>query len=476
LALMNAIAVAFLIINGGLLLSIPRHWAPLPLLVGACYMTLGQTIELGPLNFPVLRILLAVGFARVIIRLEHLLTRMNGLDWLMILWAAWALISSLFHSDPFASLVNRLGLVYNGCGIYFLLRIFCQSLDDAVRLCRITAILLIPLSIEMLSEKFIGYNLFSALGGVSEMPDIRGGKIRAQGPFSHSILAGTIGAVCLPLIIGLWQSCRRTSIAGTLACIIIIFSSSSSGPILSALFAIGALLMWNWRRYMRNLRLFVIFGFIGLNLVMEAPVYYLIARLDLTGNSTSWHRAALIDAALEHLPEWWLVGTDYTRHWLPYGVPWSSKHIDITNHYIAMGVNGGLLLMLLLIAILAKGFSFVGQALRHQANFPLKSQFMVWALGASLFSHSATFISVSYFDQSFVFLYLTLTAICAASTQTIQSSVSKGTQHNNERLPLKSEVNYEWMNWKTGKKRALSSSGSNSISASSRFSSLSTKY
>jgi hypothetical protein len=462
---MNAIAIVFLMINGGLLLTIPRQWAPLPLLIGACYMTLGQVIQFGPFNFPVLRILLAVGFVRVIVRSERLSGRINGLDWLMILWAAWALISSLFHGEPLATLVNRLGLVYNGCGIYFLLRIFCQSLDDALRLCRITAILLIPLSIEMLAEKLTGYNLFSTLGGVPAAPDLRGGKIRAQGPFSHAILAGTIGAVCLPLMIGLWQKYRKTAIAGILACIVIAFSSSSSGPIMSALFAIGALLIWNWHQYTPLVRRLAVLGFLGLDLVMKAPAYYLIARIDLTGNSTSWHRAALIETAANHFSEWWLVGTDFTRHWLNYGVVWSSNHIDITNHYLVMGVNGGLLLMLLWIAILVKGFSFVGQTLRQASPLPPESRFMMWALGASLFSHAATFISVSYFDQSFVFIYLTLAAICAGSAQAMQSSVNKHTQTTQEAFPPKTEALGEWKTWRTGKKRALPKNIKNSLSA-----------
>ena len=67
--------------------------------------------------------------------------------------------------------------------------------------------------------------------------------------------------------------------------------------------------------------------------------------------------------------------------------------------------------MLLFIAVLAKGFSFVGQTLRQRTDLTEESQFMLWALGASLFAHATTFISVSYFDQSFVFLYLTLAAI-----------------------------------------------------------------
>lgn len=419
---MNAFAISFLLINTIALLLLPRRWAPLPLLVGACYMTLGQGIDLGSLNLPVIRMLLAVGFVRVIIRGERLEGRLNRLDWLMLVWAAWALISSFFHNDPSAALVNRLGLVYNACGIYFLLRVICQSLEDVVTLCRITAILLIPLSIIILFEKMTGHNLFFALGGVPDISEIRNGRIRAQGPFAHSILVGTIGAVCLPLMILLWQQHRKIAIAGILACFSIIFASGSSGPIMSAVAAIGALFMWHWRNNMRLIRWFAVLGYIGLDLVMKAPAYYLIARIDLTGSSTGWHRAFLIESALNHLSEWWLAGTDYTRHWMPTGVPWSPDHADITNHYLRMGVDGGLPLMLLFIAILAKGYSYIGQALRQRPESSSQPRFLIWALGAALFAHTATFISVSYFDQSFVFIYLTLAAIGSVWSETYSLS------------------------------------------------------
>ena len=382
-------------------------------------MTLGQGIELGSFHFPVIRMLLAVGLIRVIIRGERLVGRMNSLDWLMMVWAAWALISSLFHNHPTDALVNHLGLVYNACIIYFLLRIFCQSLDDMVMLCRITAILLIPLSIMILFEKMTGDNLFSVLGGVLVIPDIRNAGFRAQGPFAHSIIAGTVGAVCLPLMIGLWQQYRKTAVAGMLACFAMIFASSSSGPIMSAIAAIGALFMWRYRHRMRLVRWIAVLGYIGLDLVMKAPAYYLIARIDLTGSSTSWHRAFLIESALNHLSEWWLAGTDYTRNWMPTGVFWSPDQADITNHYLQMGVLGGLPLMLLFIAILAKGFSYVGRTLRQMPESSHQSRFMVWALGAMLFAHAVTFISVSYFDQSFVFIYLTLAAISSVRYATL---------------------------------------------------------
>ncbi|OAI45946.1 hypothetical protein AYO43_07300 [Nitrospira sp. SCGC AG-212-E16] len=138
----------------------------------------------------------------------------------------------------------------------------------------------------------------------------------------------------------------------------------------------------------------------------------------------------MIDKALEHLPEWWFAGTDYTRHWLDYGAFWSADHIDITNHYLRMGVDGGLLLMFLFIAILAKGFSFVGQCLRQGAKLPPEFRFLVWSLGASLFAHAATCLSVSYFDQSVVFMYLTLAVVGSIWSGTVLQTKGEVAQEN----------------------------------------------
>ena len=374
-------------------------------------MTLGQGFDLGPFSFTIIRILLAAGIVRVIVRGERIAGDLNRIDWLMFAFGVWALISSAFHKDPSAALIFRLGFVYNTCGVYFLLRIFCQSIDDVIGLYRMIAILLIPVAAEMLFEKVAAHNLFSVLGGVAESPAIREGRIRAQGPFAHSILAGTVGAVCLPFMIGLWKQNRRTAGAGIVACITIVFASASSGPIMSAMAAIGALFMWYYRHNMRLIKWFAVLGYIALDIVMKAPAYYLMARIDLAGGSAGWHRAYLIEMAFKHLNEWWLAGTDYTLHWMPTGVSWSPDHTDITNYYIKMGVIGGLPLMILLIIIFIRGFSYVGQTLKAADALPLESRFILWALGSALFAHAVTCIAVSYFDQTFIFLYITLAAI-----------------------------------------------------------------
>ena len=411
---LNGLSIAFLLISTIALIGAPRRWAVLPLLIGTCYMTLEQGIMLGSLSFPIVRMLIAIGFVRVVFRGERLSGGVNGLDKLMIIWSLWALASSYFHEKSLDALIFRLGLVYNTCGIYFLIRIFCSSLNDVVQLWFLIAILLVPLAIEMFFEKTFQHNFFSIFGGVSEFPAIREGKLRAQGPFAHSILAGTVGAVCLPLMIGLWQKKRKEAVVGIVACTIIVFTSASSGPIMSAVAGIGALFMWHWRHRMRLVRWAAVMGYVLLDLVMLVPPYYLLGRVDLVGGSGGWHRAELIDSAIKHLHEWWFAGTDYTRHWMPTGVSWSPDHTDITNYYLHLGVIGGLPLITMFIAILIKGFSFVGKVLRQKNGLSMDQQFIFWTLGVSLFTHAATGISVSYFDQSFVFLYMTLAVIGSA--------------------------------------------------------------
>lgn len=416
---LTGIGIVFLILNSILLISLPRQWAPLPLLVCACYMPLAQGIKLGPFHFTIFRIILAFGLARIVIRGERLMGGINKLDRIIIIWGCWALVSSFFHADISSAFIFRTGLVYNVCALYFLLRVFCQSMEDVVGFCRITAILLAPVALEMLCEKLTAHNFFSVFGGVAAMPAIREGHIRAQGPFAHAILAGTVGAVCLPLMVGVWRQCLKTSLLGIFACSIMVFSSRSSGPLMSAFAAIGALFMWRFRYNMRAVRWMAVLGYIGLDLVMKAPAYYLLARVDLAGGSTGWHRAELINSAIRHLNEWWLSGTDYTRHWMPTGVSWSPDHTDITNHYLQMGVLGGLPLMFLFIAILAKGFSTVGQLLQFPEDLPQGSRFLFWSFGASVFANAATSISVSFFDQSFVFLYLPLAVIGSVFSEAI---------------------------------------------------------
>lgn len=407
---MNPLALIFVLIAIVALMAVPRRFAPLPLLLTVCYMTRGQGIDIGPFSFTVIRILLLAGFIRAMFRREWLVGGIIKLDALMLVWCVWLAISSVFHEDPREALIFRLGLAFNYVGTYFLIRIFCSEPEDIRRLVVFTAFLLAPIAIEMFNEQVTAKNLFSFFGGVPETPQFRKGRYRAQGPFAHPILAGTVAAACFPLMIMIWRENRRAAIIGMVSCGVMLITCASSGPILSAGAAAFGVGMWKYRDKVKFMRWSAPFVYVLLSLVRETPPYYIMAEIDIAGGSTGWFRARLIESSIEHLNEWWVGGTDYTRHWMPSGVSWSPDHTDITNFYLKMGVWGGLPLMIIFILILLVAFHYIGVVVKRLEQTSKAEAFAVWCLGASLFSHAATSISVSYFDQSFVFYFLCIAA------------------------------------------------------------------
>ena len=72
--------------------------------------------------------------------------------------------------------------------------------------------------------------------------------------------------------------------------------------------------------------------------------------------------------------------------------------------------------MLLFVGVLFSGFTALGKALRLNEGKSVERQYLLWTLGAILFGHAVTMMSVSYFDQSVVFLYLVLASIGSVET------------------------------------------------------------
>ena len=419
---MNSAALVFFLVCAIALLTVPRKWAPAALIAGSLYMTLGQGIDIGSIRLPVYRMMLVMGVIRAIIRGEFLIGGFNHIDKLLIVWGCWGIFASLFHDQARYGFIFACGSVLNVTLIYFLIRIWCADLDEVRDFIAIVAFLLVPIAIEMVMEKATGKNLFSVLGGVPENVAMREGKLRAQGPFLHAILAGTVGATCVPLFIGLLSKYRVAAIVGIAAGVVMTFASASSGPVMSLLFGLGAVLLWRYREHLHKLRIAAVITYLLLMIFMKQPPYYLISRIDISGGSTGWHRSFLIEQTFNHLSEWWLFGTDITRHWMPMqGIGSDPQHTDITNYYIGFGVFAGLPSMLAVIAILLIAFSWVGKILDVWGGVNPQRSFMIFCFGASLFSHAATSISVSYFDQSMLFFWLTIAVISSIYSISLSS-------------------------------------------------------
>lgn len=412
------LAVGLLLVMVYLTWQLPRRLAACPLLAMVCLIPLGQTLVLFGMHFQLFRILLLVGVARVVARGEAARMKFNRLDKLF-LW--WVLVSVVFGTMAQPSLdlfVSRLGEAYNAVGCYFFVRCVVVDFEDIVTCVRALAVLSLPVATFMVIEKETSRNLLSVFGGVPAITIVREGHLRCQGAFRHPILAGTFGATQIPLFVALWflrPQLRQLAASAIIASLIIVVTASSSGALMALFAGIAGLALWKWRSHMRVIRWGAVVAILGMAMVMNAPVWYLFAKLGNVTGGTGWHRAWLIDQAISHFDEWWLFGTTYTAHWGPGGLVLASdpNNMDITNQFVWEGVQGGMLRLVLFLAVIVQRFRVVGRQVLSEAVKSPHAALFIWALGVSLFAHCLSFMSVTYFDQIIV-LWFWLLAIVSS--------------------------------------------------------------
>ena len=396
----------------------------MPILVSICFTTLDQAIVIVGLNFTVLRIIVLLGWARMIIRQEIRRIDINQIDKAVICWLIWGFIAYTLREQTLDAIVNRLGFIYNGFGLYFFFRIVIRDNSDVERVIRAFVLLSIPFAIVLFVEKMTGQNLFSVFGGVPEFSWVRDGAIRAQGPFAHAILAGTFGAVMTPLFLGLFYKQnpeKRYAFAGFVAASITVWCAASSVSYFAYLSGLIGMTMWRLRDKMRLIQFITLIVIASIHIVMKAPVWYLLARAGEVVGGTGWHRAYLIDQAIVYFDEWWLVGTAYTAHWFPYGLPTYPNQTDITNQFILQGIDGGLLTMMLFLVILILCFKKVGNSVKEEEGQLPESKMMIWSMGACLFVMVVSFMGVTYFDQMIVVWYLLISMISLIAKDSTQA-------------------------------------------------------
>jgi hypothetical protein len=259
----------------------------------------------------------------------------------------------------------------------------------------------------MIIEQLQMYNIFSALGGISSLPEVREGKVRSQGVFAHALMAGSFGAALLPLFLLLWLNRRARFIAvlGVAGSSLMVQTSNSSTPLLSYVAGVSALFLFPLRRSMRRVRIALATTLVALHLVMKAPVWFLIARVDLTGGSSSYHRADLVDQFIRHFHDWWLIGTNNNGNW-------GLDMWDVQNQYVNVGETGGLLALVFFILVIVRSFSQVGKAMAVVQQ-DRRKQWQLWMLGAAIFANVVGFFGVNYFDQARIGWFLLLAIVSA---------------------------------------------------------------
>lgn len=411
----------------------PRRWALLGMMASILYLTQGLVVEILGVHMYALRFLEAAGVVRIFRRREFIFSRLHRLDYLL-LWtfcyklAIFVLRSSLGYGTSAdisaSSMVGQIGTTIDIFFGYFLFRGLIGSLAEFTWCLRAFTLLLLPYVALVAMERVTWHNPFAAMGGMPEIW-IEPGRLRCYGSFMHPSLLGTLGASLLPLYIGLFfaGTARLRATLGMVSCLAIVGLSGSGGPASYAGLAIISWLLWPMRTRMAVVRRAIAAGLIIIALVMKAPLWYLPAKLGAITGGGGWHRSRLMELAFDNIDQWWFAGMplDLTSNWFPYLVGGAA---DITNLYVAYGLEAGVLAMALFIALIVNAFRCLGISLKTVRGISPPSreaELILWGLGATLAGHASNWLAITYFDQT-ALIWLMQFATITTLAQTCRDS------------------------------------------------------
>jgi hypothetical protein len=412
---LHPIVLVAMLIAMALIFLLPRKQVIWPFLLAAFLIPLGQTILIGGLHFFVIRIIILTIAVRMLaswfISPEGIFgNRLGIFDLLFLVWAfCRALAGVLVFSFNSGATVYQGGFLLDAIGGFFVLRYLICDEEDIYRTLRVFATICIIIAGCMVFERVHRLNVFGLLGGVRTVPEVRNGSVRAEGPFQHELLAGTFAATLVPLFFLLWHQgkSRFLAVLAVIAATVMVITSHSSTSVLAYGAALIGVCAWPLRRHMRLVRWVFVLAIISLHLVMKAPVWFLIARIDIVGGSSGYHRAMLVNDFITHFRDWWMIGTTENARW-------GSTMWDLCNQYVAEGQLGGLATFLCFVGLIYICFSRIGTA-RQSVEMDRRKEWYFWLLGATLFSHVVGFFGISYFDQTRVSWFALLAMIIAAT-------------------------------------------------------------
>jgi uncharacterized integral membrane protein len=420
-----------------LIFILPRQKVIIPFLVGMFMIPVGQVVVLGGLHFTGLRILILAGLARMYASRNNPTSEparfpggFNPMDQVLAIWAVSSVVTFglLYMNVP--AVINHLGDLIDNLAAYAVVRYLVPDGEAIVRTVKVLAVICVIQSISMISEQYTHINPFGLVGGIGLESTIRDGKVRSSGVMG-CIYAGAFAGVLPPIFTWLWTTGKARMLAaiGLVACVIMVITSASSTSYLALGGSVVGLAFWFLRKKMRLVRWGVAGLLVSLHLAMKAPVWFLIARIDLTGSSSGDHRAELIDNCIRHFWSWWLIGTKDYNNW-----GWSMW--DLCNQFVAVAVTSGLFPLVCYILIFKRGFSAIGNA-RKQIEGDKRQEFLLWALGSTLFATIVASFGINYVPQLLMGFFPLLACISVATFEIRQSMPVPVPSEDEQALPIR---------------------------------------
>jgi hypothetical protein len=317
-------------------------------------------------------------------------------------------------------LENRGGFVMDTFLAYFVARFCISDYRQLKTVARWIAPFLVVLALLGIVETLGGPQPFFALrrfcpwkgGGeaasagdfTTAQTNERLGYIRAVGPSGHPTLFGASFVMFLPLIWALRherQPWRTWAYAVAVLATIGALSSMSSGPWMMIVMLWGCLILERFKYLAKPLVWFVIVSCVAVDIISNRSFYHVLASYANPVGGTGWHRARLIDLAIENFNQWWLLGCGGTDPgWgARLGMTWT----DITSHYITAGVLYGVGGIIALLGLLGSALILLIRAGRRAQDPVFRS--WCWAVGSIFVVLAVAFVASTFFDQSRTFFY-----------------------------------------------------------------------
>ena len=305
----------------------------------------------------------------------------------MVSWTLVALTIFALQFMEMQAVIKGLGDLVVSLGGYLAVRFLIPDREAVRRTVKVLAMICVIQGVCMVSEQFTHQNVFSSFG--ANQPTMREGHVRSEGAMG-TLYGWAFAGVLIPLFLWLWteKKSRMAAFAGLAGATAMVFASHASTSWMAYGASLVGLGFWPLRKQMRLVRWGLVAMLVGLHLVMHGPVWSLIEKIDLTGGSSSYHRYMLVDNCIRHFSDWWLLG------YKNYG-DWGFDMWDLCNQFVVTALTGGLLTLVLYIAIFKRSFRAIGTA-RKQVSGDRRQEWLLWCLGSALFANVVAHFGINY--------------------------------------------------------------------------------
>jgi len=269
--------------------------------------------------------------------------------------------------------------------VYIVARLCLANRPAMIALLKWVALASIPLALFGIIETTTGWQPFTRLHvlcpwGIGSVRDARFGLYRAVGPFPQPILFGSFFAMLLPLVYYLRNVPSYPRILAYLLSGIVIagaLSSMSGGPLVIMGVAIFCMVMERSKHWTKLILIGFVICCIFVEVASNRHFYHVFStRINPLGGA-GYHRARLIDSAIQDFDEWWLVG----YRGLDPG--WTARSsTDVCSMFILNGVRYGILGIIAFSAMLICGMR--DMVLLHNSSKDPILRSWAWALGSAL--------------------------------------------------------------------------------------------